>query len=445
MKNKVDGFIRNPGKALFTLALPIIIGMLVQSLYNIVDTIYVGRLGADAIAALTFAFPIFFILIALNAGIGVGMGSRISRYLGGKNRTAAENTAMHGVFISLGLGVIIFVLGMIFLEPLFSLFGAHDAVLEMSISYMSIILMGVFFMFPAFVMSNIFIAQGDTRTPMVVQIIALVLNIFMDPLFIFVFDMGVGGAALATVLSFTINLIIFLFLLKRRSYLKLRIRSFTPSLFILKEIVRVGIPASTTMMLMSFSFMFLNRFMAHFGTDHVAMFGIVFRLNSLAFMPISGFAMGAMTLVAMFYGAGRYDLLKGIIWFAVRIGVGFTAFMGALFFIFPSLFLRIFTPDQSLISMGIPYVRIVVFELPFFAMSLFISRTLQGMGLGIPGLVINSVRMILVAVPLAYLFVFVLGYGYLYIAVATVIGASLSMVIAVIWLTVKLRRCQEGC
>ncbi len=443
-QNKVDSFIKHPRKALFILAMPIVIGMMVQSLYNIVDTAFVGRLGSDAIAALTFAFPMFFILIAVNSGIGVGMSSRISRYLGAKNKTAAENTAMHGILISFITGLLLFVLGMIFLKPLFSLFGAYNSVLELSISYMSIVLMGIFFMFPAFVMSGIFSAQGDTKTPMIVQTIALVINIILDPIFIFVLDMGVGGAALATVTSFTTTFFIFIFLLKKRSYLNLNFKSFRFSWHLSKEIFKVGAPASIMMLLMSISFIFLNRFMAHFSMETVAMFGIVFRLNSLAFMPIAGFAMGAMTLVGMFYGAKRYDLLKDIIWFAIKIGVAFTAFMGALFFIFPQMFLRIFTPDQNIISMGVPFVRIFVIELPLAATSMFISRSLQGLGLGLPGLVINSVRMILVAIPIAYFFVFIMEYGYLSIAVSTIIGAALSTIVAVIWLTLKLRTCNKG-
>ena len=183
-KNRVDEFIKNPKKALFRLALPIAIAMMVQVMYNIVDTAFVGRLGADAIAALTFSFPLFFVLMALNSGIGTGMSSRIARYLGDKNKKQAENTAFHGLLISLGLALIIFIIGMLSLQSLFSLFGATESVAKLGISYMSIILLGIFFMFPSYVLSSIFSDQGDTKTPLKVHIIALIFNIILDPIFI---------------------------------------------------------------------------------------------------------------------------------------------------------------------------------------------------------------------------------------------------------------------
>ena len=207
-KNKIDEFIKAPKKALFTLALPIIIAMLVQIMYNIVDTAFVGRLGAEAIAALTFSFPIFFVLIALNSGIGVGISSYISRLLGAKNKKEAENAASHGLLISLLFAFIIFFIGIATLKPLFVIFGAADSVLELSIDYMSIILLGVFFMFPAYVINSIFSSQGDTKTPMKIQISALFLNIILDPIFIYVLGLGVRGAAIATVISFMFSFIL---------------------------------------------------------------------------------------------------------------------------------------------------------------------------------------------------------------------------------------------
>ena len=169
LHKRINKFIKNPKKALFTLAAPTIIAMLVQTMYNIVDTAFVGRLGADSIAALTFSFPLFFILIALNSGVAVGMGSRISRFLGAKQHKAAENAAIHGLFISICLAALIFIIGTMSLKPLFNIFGATETVAGLAISYMSIILIGVFFMLPSFAMHNIFTAQGDTKTPMKIQ------------------------------------------------------------------------------------------------------------------------------------------------------------------------------------------------------------------------------------------------------------------------------------
>src|SRR3989344_2458935 len=284
--NRVDEFIRNPKKAMLALALPIVITMIVQVMYNIVDTAFVGRLGAEAIAALTFSFPLFFILISLNSGIGIGVNSVISRYLGSENKKGAENAAVHGILISLFFGLIIIVIGMLTLKPLFLLFGATENVLNLAMGYMSVILLAVIFIFPSFVLNSIFSAQGDTKTPMKVQILALLSNIILDPIFIYVLGYGVVGAAVATLISFSLGLILSIYFIRTKSYLRVSLKNFKFSPLLIKQIFYVGAPASFMMLLMSVYIMFINRFMAHFGVEYVAAFGIASRLESVATMPV---------------------------------------------------------------------------------------------------------------------------------------------------------------
>ncbi len=440
--NRVGEFIGNPKKALFTLAFPIVIVMLVHMMYNIVDTAFVGRLGAEAIAALTFSFPLFFILISLNSGIGVGVNSRISRYLGANDSEGAENTAIHGVLISLIVAFLVFIFGTLTLKPLFLLFGASNNVLALSISYMSIILMSVFFMFPSFVLSSIFSAQGDTKTPMKIQICALVANIILDPIFIYVLGYGVAGAAIATVISLLLSLLLSVYYIRKVSQLHVSLKHFRFSFALTKQIFSIGIPASFMMILMSFYVIFINRFMAHFGTDYVASFGIASKLETIATMPIVALSMALLTLIGMFFGAKRLDLIKGISNYGIKIAVVFTSAIGIIFFLFPSLFLRVFTPDPLLLSISSAYLRIDAFTFPLMAVSIIASRILQGMGLGLPGLIIQIVRIFIFAVPLAYIFVFIMGYGYLSIAIAMVIGGIASNITALTWLRLKLNGMQ---
>ena len=438
-KSRVGEFIENPKKALFILALPTVIGMVVQIAYNIVDTAFVGRLGANSIAALTFSFPLFFVLISINSGIGVGMGSRISRLLGAQNKEEAENTAFHGLLISLIFAGLIFVAGMLSLKSLFSIFGAAPDVLPLSVDYMSVILFAVPFMFVGYILNTTFSSQGDTKTPMKVQISALILNIILDPIFIYVLGYGVKGAAIATFIAFTFSLVLFIYFTEKKSYLRIKLSSFKFSFNIVKEIFVVGGPAIFMMLLISIYIMFINRFLAHFGTDYVAAFGIVSRLESFSTMPMIAFSVALITLVGMFYGAKRYDLVKGIIFYAIKIGTLFTCFMGLIFFIFPFLFLRIFTPEERLLKLGADFLRIEVFTFPLMIVSMMTSRAMQGMGFGMPGLIINLVRIIFVAIPLAYIFVFIMGYGYLWVAVAMVIGGIAANIVGFIWLNVKFR------
>lgn len=439
MRDRVDEFVANPKRALFVLAAPVTIAMFVQTMYNIVDTAFVGRLGAEAIAALTFAFPIFFILISLNSGIGVGINSIISRRLGAKKKEEAENAAVHGLVMTTAFACVVFIVGQLAMRPLYSLFGATAQVETLSLGYMWIILAGVFLMFPSFAMNSIFAAQGDTKTPMIVQSSALILNAVLDPVFIYVLGYGVRGAAIATVIALTFSLTLYAYLVQTKSYLKIRLRSFKFSFSLCQEICRVGAPASLMMLTLSVYVMFLNRFMAHFGTDYVASFGLATRLESFVALPIFALSISLITLVGMFYGAKRYDILKNICWYGVRLAIIVTSLIGVIFFIFPIPLLRIFTHDRILLAIGKAYIRIDVFTFPLMAISMTSSRILQGMGYGLPGLIINLVRIFIVAVPAAYIFVFVLGYGFLSVAWAMVLGGVIASVLALAWLTAKFR------
>ncbi len=440
MQNRrLKKFMKHPKKALFTLAFPIIIIMLVQTLYNIVDTAFVGRIGVEAIAALTFVFPAFFIMIALNAGAAAGTNSMIARFIGEKKLKAAENAAMHGLLISISLAVLIFILGMVFMKPLFSVLGAEGTTLTLAIQYFTIVLAGVFFLSPAFILNNIFIAQGDTKTPMIIEISGLCVNMLLDYIFIFIFHWGVKGAAAATFTSFFVYSVLGFYFIRKRSIVKLSWKSFIPSKYIAKEIISVGFPASLMMILMSVYFAFVNRFMAHFSVNHVAAAGIAGRLQSVAGMPIVALGMAILTLSGMFYGAKRHDLLKGTILFAVKVSVAFTVLVGIILFSFPGIFAGIFTPNAGVIALVIPYLRIDIFAIPFFSISMVINRALQGMGFGLPGFIVNLVRFILISIPLAYLFIFILDYSYISVAVASVIGALTAAIISFAWLEMKIK------
>ena len=439
MKNRVDEFIANPRRALFALAAPVAVAMFVQTMYNIVDTAFVGRLGAASIAALTFAFPIFFILISLNSGLGVGINSIISRLLGAKNKEEAENAAAHGILMTAAFAVVVYLLGRLALGPLYSLFGAAPEVRALSMSYMTIILLSVLFMFPAYAINSIFVAQGDTRTPMIIQTFGFVLNTVLDPIFIYVLKFGVRGAAIATDIAIALTLLAYIYFLRKRSYLRVHFRFFRFSPPIFREIIRVGAPASLMMLTMSVYVMFLNGYMAHFGTDYVAAFGLATRLESFVSLPIFALSISLLTLVGMFYGAKRSDLVKAISWYGLRIGVLAAVAIGVVFFALPVLFLKIFTQDRLILLIGSAYLRIDVLTFPTMAVAMIISRILQGMGFGFPGFIINTVRIFFVAVPLAYVFVFLLGYGFLSVAWAMVAGGVTATILAFIWMGLKFR------
>jgi putative MATE family efflux protein len=432
--NRLEEFSRHPRKALFKLALPTITAMVVQTTYNMVDMVFVGRLGATSLAALTFSFPLYFILVSVNSGMGVGLNSLISRQLGAGEKTAAENSAMHGLGISLASALVLFLLFFWMSRPLFLLLGAREQVLELAVSYMNIIAAGSFFMFSSYAIHSTFTAQGDTLTPMKVQICGLLLNIILDPLFIFVLKKGVPGAAIATIISQGCALLLFTWYLRKKSILRLSLKHFSGQLATVSEIFKVGIPASLTMLLMAFYIMFLNRFMAHFGTEYVAAFGMASRLESAVVMPLVASAIALLTLTGMFHGAKQFPLLIETFHFALKINIIYALSMGLLFFIFSTKFLGIFTSREDLLSIGTAYMRIEVFTFPLMAVNITANRAMQGMGLGLPGITMNFIRIFVVAIPLAYVFVYLLNFSYLSIAVAMVCGGIAANLTALTWL-----------
>ncbi len=440
MPNRVEEFAANPRRALITLSLPLAVAMLVQTMYTIVDTAFVGRLGAEAIAALSFSFPLFFVLVSLTQGLGSGLNSAISRSLGAGELDRAESAAGNGIILSLVLAVIVLVLGLATLRPLFVLFGAPPHVQVLGRQYMAVIYLGTAVMFPSYAFNSIFSAQGDTRTPMKVQAAGLILNAILDPIFIYPLGFGVRGAAIATDISLAVTLLLYILYLKPRSILRLGAGAFRLSLPLCGEILRVGAPAALMMILLSVYVMFLNGFMIHFGTAYVAAFGLVTRLESFASLPIVALSVALLTLVGMFYGAKRFDLLKRLSREGILAGIVLTSAIGLIMFVVPSIFLGIFSGDKEILRLGSGYLRLDVFTFPLMSTTMIISRILQGMGYGLPGLVITLIRVYVVVVPLAYLFVFLFGFGYLSVAAAMIAGGLISNIVGYLWLKSKLDR-----
>jgi Na+-driven multidrug efflux pump len=237
--------------------------------------------------------------------------------------------------------------------------------------------------------------------------------------------------------------ILFIYYVHKKSYLHLRLKSFHFSKDILKEITIVGFPSTLMLLIISFYVVFLNRAMAYFSVDHVAAFGVVSRLESIAILPVYGLSMGVLTLVGMFYGAKKYHLLEEISWYAIWLTSGLTVLVGIVFLAIPRLLLSVFISDPNVLAVGVPYLMLDIITFPMMAITMIVSRAMQGLGLGMPGLVISLVRVFGVAVPLAYLFVFVLGYGYLSIAVAMILGGAVASVLSLVWLKAIFRKFEK--
>ena len=441
MQPRLEEFIASPRRALITLSVPVVIAAVVQTFYNIVDTIYVGHIGSEALAAISVAWPFFVVLVSVSQGLNSGIASRISRYLGEKRKKLAENAALHGLIMAFLSSMALILLGLPSLGWLLSMGGAEGNVLDMAHDYMSLILLGSLFMFTVFAINAIFSSQGDTKTPMKVNVSSLLMNIILTPFFIFYLGFGISGAAISTVISMSFALMLSIYYLRKDSYLDLRPQRFSYKKKIVSEIIKVGLPTTAMILVMSVYVIFLNKAMSYFSVDHLAAFGVVSRLESVAVLPVMGISVGTMTLVGMFYGAKRFELMKKISIFAIGVGAALTIFVGAVFFVLASPIIAIFTSDADVIQLGIPYLRIDVLTLPAIAVMLIFSRIMQGLGKGYPGLVVNFLRVFGVIVPLSYIAVFMFGFDYLSIAWSMVAGGIVAIITSLIWLTFQIRRC----
>jgi putative MATE family efflux protein len=432
---RAEELMRDPRRGLFKLAIPIMVGMLAHTLFNIVDTIFVGRLGAEAIAAVTIAFPIAFIIIAIGIGVGIGATSLVARLIGAKKKEAADSAAENAIILSVIISVIITAAGIVTSRPLFMAMGVTGEILEMSVAYINIIFSGMIFMLPMMILASILRGEGNAKTPMKIMTTVSVLNAVLDPIFIYLFGLGVPGAAIASVLArITGSVVMFhIFFIKKSTYVTLSFRKFSLDWKIVKDIFGVGIPASLSQMSMSAGLLVLNVFLISLGSVYVAAFGLGFRIDMLILLPIFGISSGLITMVGMYVGAKDFEKAKWITRYATKISVIIMGLAGLLFFLIAEYLMMIFTSDPQVIMSGAEYIRIVVLSYPFAAIGITIYSSFQGAGKGIPSLVLTLLRVILLSVPIAYVLTFMYGFGATGVWIGISSASIISAVVSLVW------------
>jgi len=434
--SRLEGFIDNPSKALWTLAFPIMAGMGIHTLYTIVDMIFIGRLGGDAIAAVAFNMPLFFLVLGLSFGVGSGVTASIARFIGAKDKVNADNTAEHAVALGLIISTILTTFGLIYGEGLLQRLGATESVLPLSWDYLKVSLIGLPFMVFSTFFRSILSGEGDMKLPMAVAGLGTILNIILDPIFIFTLGYGVGGAAMASAISQLIVFFIFVYMLfvKEHAYIQFRMRDFSPSLFIIKDIIRVGLPASMSMIIMAFGQLVFNRILVRFSTDAVAAYQVGGRMDMVIFLPIMAIASALTTLVGMFFGAKEIEKIKFIAKYGIIRSMMVTGVLSIILYIFAPLIVKIFTLDVGIQSIAVTYLRFICLIYPLIAIGMTVGRILQGLGKGIPMLVITSIRILALSAPLALYFIMVLNKSIEWVWYAMIISTIVSVAISLIWL-----------
>ena len=449
-KSRLKTFLDNPSKALWSLAVPIMFGMGIQTLYNLVDMIFIGTLGGQSITGIAFNMPLFFLVLGLTMGLGTGVTASIARFIGQNNKKEADNSAEHAIFMAVVISLFLSSLGLLFGERILSLFGAEGEILSIGWEYLHVMCFGMPFMIFSGFFRSILAGEGDMKLPMMVAGLGTVLNIILDPIFIFDlenygglgFGLGVAGAAMATVISQVIVFCVFIYMLfvKEHSYITFRLKDFSFSSDIIWDIVKVGLPASLSMVVMAIGQGVFNKILIHFSADTVAAYQVAGRLDMLVFLPIFSIAASLTTLVGMFFGAKEYDILRFTIKYGIISAFCITVLSSVLIYLFADLAVGFFTDDEFIISIAVTFLKLFAFVYPLISIGITTGRVLQGLGKGLPVLVITIVRVLGVSAPLAFLFIFYMGKPVEWVWYSMMISTIVAFTIAVIWLFSTVRK-----
>ncbi|MGB3366023.1 MAG: MATE family efflux transporter [Acidaminobacteraceae bacterium] len=388
---------------LWKLSLPATIGMLVNALYNVVDTIFIGYgVGPLAIGGLTIAFPIQMLIMALAQMIGIGAASAISRSLGAGDKEKADYYAGNSYSLIIILSIIFVGIGVTFLDPLLRLFGASDTLLPYAREYMSVIFYGSIFFSFSVSSNNLIRAEGNAKVAMLTMLIGTIINIILDPIFIFGFDMGIRGAALATILSQFITFIyVIRYMYSGKSMLNLRLHHLTPKYEYIREIITVGAPAFVRQVGGSFLAIILNNSLVFFGGDlAIAAYGVINRVILFIFMPMFGVVQGLQPIAGFNYGAKKFTRVNEVIRLSIKILVIYATIGSVIAFLFPETIFRIFTNDAEVISIGASALKIIVLGLPFVGIQIVSSSIYQSLGKAKPAMFLSLLRQIIIFIPL---------------------------------------------
>ena len=451
--SRLSSFLENPKKALWTLAVPIMFGMGIHTLYNIVDMLFIGRLGGDAIAGVAFNMPIFFLMLGLTMGLGSGVTASIARLIGQKNKSGADNSAEHAIAMATCISGVFTLLGLYYGKDILAIFGAEGNILTLGWDYLSMIVLGLPFMVFSGFFRSILAGEGDMKFPMMVAGLGTILNIILDPIFIFNLEdygniglgMGVKGAALATVVSQLSVFLIFIYMLfiKEHAYISFNLKAFSPSKIILWDIVKVGLPASLSMIIMAVGQGVFNKILIQYSSQTVAAYQVAGRLDMLIFLPIFAIAGAMTTLVGMFYGAKEIRALNQIIRYGILSAFLITLVSSTFVYLFADIFSSWFTRDQEIIDVSVGFLRLLSLIYPLVAIAITSGRVMQGLGKGLPVLIITIIRVLGISAPLAIYFSFILEKPVEWNWYAMMVAAAVSFVIAIYWVRFELNKINQ--
>lgn len=395
-------------KLLISMSLPMMISMLVQALYNVVDSAFVARINENALTAVSLAFPVQNFMIAVASGTCVGVNALLSKSLGEKNQERADSTANNAIFLGF-LNYVVF--------ALFGIFGAElffrsqtdvPEIIEYGKQYLNVCCIMSFGMFAQFTFERLLQATGKTFYTMITQGIGAVINIILDPIFIFGYfgvpKMGVTGAAVATVIGqICAGLLALFFNLKVNHEIHISMKHFRPDGNTIKKIYNVGVPSIIMLSIASVMSFAMNKILLRFSTTAAAVFGVYFKLQSFIFMPVFGLNNGMVPIISYNYGAKKPDRIMKTLKLSITYAVIIMAIGVVIFQVFPEQLLSVFNASEDMIKLGVPALRIISISFIFAGFCIVSGSAFQALGKGFLSLSNSVIRQLVILVPVAYL------------------------------------------
>lgn len=394
---------------IISMSLPSMFSMLIQALYNIVDSIFVSQLGEAALSAVSLVYPVQMINISVGVGTSIGFSSLISRRLGAKDGEAAQSAAQHSILLAFMHWLVFLVFGLIGAKPFAMAFSDDPTLIEPAAAYCSIVCIGSFFALNTMSFEKIMQAGGDMISPMWCMISGAVTNIILDPIMIFGYfgmpAMGVAGAAIATVIGQFVSFLIANILMHRKERpVKVYWKKFKIDKRIIKDIYDVGFPSMIMQSIGSVLTLCLNAILIGFSTTAMAIYGVYFKLQSFVFMPVFGMNHGLMPILGYNYGAKNRKRLMTAFRYAMLIALGIMCTGCAIFHIFPAQLMGMFNAEGDMLVHGIEALKTISLCFPFAAIGIITGTMFQATARGFYSVMVSVLRQLILIVPMAYFF-----------------------------------------
>ena len=396
-------------RLILTMSAPIVVSMMVQSLYNVVDSIFVAQIGEEAITAVSLAFPFQQLMMSVGIGTAIGVNAFLARSLGAKEFSRVNKIANNGLLLAFLSFIAFFMMGLLLSDKLITIQTDNQEIISHGPVYLRICLVGSLGIFTQLMFERLLQATGKTMYTMIAQLSGALINIILDPIMIFGWfgmpAMGLAGAALATVISQYVGALVVAYLcIRKEKDIDIGFRYMKPDFKIIRDIYAVGIPSIIMISISSITIFSMNQILGKFSITAVALLGIYFKLQSFIYMPVFGLNNGIIPIVAYNYGAGNKERMRKTIFLGMRYAVTIMLIGTLIMMVYPDKLLGMFNASDQMMDIGRVAFRIICISFPFAAISIISIGVFQAIGKGTLSMIISMIRQLVVLVPLAYLF-----------------------------------------